>query len=342
MVSKQRRVTLFIIAGVMIILLNFIKLPYYINMPGDAYELQPIIEVEGGDDSEGKFMMTTVGVSRGKVNVLTYLWAKVAPHHDLIPAEQMRSKGETDQEYFYRQLHMMDMSQNVAVAVAYEKANKKINYHYNGVFVMSVIEGMDARDKLEVGDRIFEVEGKPILNSEEFIGYVGSLTQGDQIQLSIERDGKVMKKVVKISPFPTDPSKFGVGISLVTDREIEVDPKIKIDTETVGGPSAGLMFTLEIYNQLLEGDLTKGYKIAGTGTINYEGVVGPIGGISHKVVAADKAGADFFLAPNETNAIDSNFNEAVKTAVELDTDMEIIPIDTLEDAIEFLDSLEEK
>ncbi|MBM7659478.1 PDZ domain-containing protein [Bacillus mesophilus] len=340
--SKQKRITLFIIAGTIILLLNFIKLPYYLNMPGDAYELPPIIEVEGGDDSEGKFMMTTVGVSRGKVNVLTYLWAKVAPYHDLIPAEQMRSRGETDQEYFYRQLHMMDMSQNVAVAVAYEKANKKVNYQYNGVFVMSVIEGMDARDKLEVGDRIFEVEGKPILNSEEFIEYVGSLTQGDQIQLSIEREGTVLNKVVKISPFPTDPSKFGVGISLVTDREIEVEPKIKINTDTVGGPSAGLMFTLEIYNQLLEGDLTKGYKIAGTGTINYEGVVGPIGGIKHKVVAADKAGADYFLAPNEMNAIDSNFNEAVKTAAELDTEMEIIPIDTLEDAIEFLETLDEK
>ncbi|YCA13453.1 PDZ domain-containing protein [Bacillus sp. AK128] len=340
--SKQKKIVLFILATVLVILLNTIKLPYYLNMPGDAYELSPIIKVEGGDESEGKFMMTTVGVSRGKINILTYVWAKVAPYYDLIPAENMRVEGETDDEYFYRQLHMMDMSQNVAIAVAYEKAQKQINYQYNGVFVMSLIEGMDARNKLEVGDRIFEVEGEPLLNSEQFIEYVGNLKEGDQIKLSFERDGSILNESITLSPFPTEPSKVGVGISLVTDRDIDVDPEVFIDTETVGGPSAGLMFTLEIYDQLVENDLTKGYQIAGTGTINYEGVVGPIGGITHKVVAADKAGAEFFFAPNENGEVDSNYNEAVKTAIELDTDMEIIPVDTLSDALEFLESLEEK
>jgi PDZ domain-containing protein len=342
MVSKQKKITLFIITTILVILLSIIKLPYYLNMPGDAYELPPIIEVEGGDESKGKFMMTTVGVSRGEINILTYLWSQIAPYHDLIPAENMRVEGETDAEYFYRQLHMMDMSQNVAIAVAYEKADKQVDYQYNGVFIMSVIDGMDAKNKLEVGDRIFEVEGKPLLNSEEFIEYVGHLTEGDQLKLSIEREGKILNKEVMISSFPTNPNKYGVGISLVTDREIDVEPKVKINTETVGGPSAGLMFTLEIYNQLTEGDLTKGYKIAGTGTINYEGVVGPIGGITHKVVAADKAGADYFFAPSENNAIDSNYHDAIQAALELETDMDIIPINTLDDAIKFLEALDKK
>lgn len=342
MVGKNKKIVLFMVVTAVIIILNIIKLPYYLNMPGDAYELSPIIEVEGGDEGQGKFMMTTVGVSRGKVNVLTYLWAKVAPFYELIPAERMRVEGESDQEYFYRQLHMMDTSQNVAIAVAYELANKQVEYQYNGVFVMSVLEGMDAKGKLEVGDRIFEVDEKPLLNSEEFIEYVGNLKEGEQVELSFERDGEVMTEQIKISPFLSEPTKSGVGISLVTDRDIDVEPEVAIDTETVGGPSAGLMFTLEIYNQLTEGDLTKGYNIAGTGTINYEGVVGPIGGIVHKIVAADKAGADYFLAPNENNEEDSNYIEAVKTAKELDTDMKIIPIDTLEEAIEFLNSLQDK
>ncbi|WP_246940246.1 SepM family pheromone-processing serine protease [Bacillus pinisoli] len=340
--SKNKKIALFIFATIVVVGLNIIKLPYYLNMPGDAYELSPIIEVDGGDAAEGKFMMTTVGVSRGKVNVLTYLWAKVAPYYELIPAERMRVHGETDQEYFYRQLHMMDTSQNVAIAVAYELANRPVEYKYNGVFVMSVIEGMDAKGKLEVGDRIFEVDNKPLLSSEEFIEYVGNLEKGDQVELSIEREGEVMKKQIIISPFPTEPTKTGVGISLVTDRDIDVQPEVKIDTNAVGGPSAGLMFTLEIYNQLTEGDLTKGYKIAGTGTMSYEGVVGPIGGIVHKIVAADKAGADYFLAPSEQGATDSNYTDAVHTANELGTDMKIIPIDTLDDAIRFLQSVEQQ
>ena len=78
-----------------------------------------------------------------------------------------------------------------------------------------------------------------------------------------------------------------------------VDPKVKIDSHEIGGPSAGLMFTLEIYNQLVEDDLTRGHEIAGTGTINEKGEVGPIGGIQQKVVAASDAGAEVFFAPNE-------------------------------------------
>ena len=76
-------------------------------------------------------------------------------------------------------------------------------------------------------------------------------------------------------------------------------PKVTVKTDEIGGPSAGFMFSLEIYNQLTEEDLTKGYQIAGTGTIDADGTVGPIGGIEQKIVAADKAGAEFFFAPNE-------------------------------------------
>ncbi|MFZ3588039.1 SepM family pheromone-processing serine protease [Bacillus sp. DJP31] len=336
--SKRKIYTFFISTGIMLAILNFIKLPYFLNLPGDAYELAPIVKVEGGDAASGKFMMTTVGVSRGEINVLTYLWAQVAPHHDLIPSENMRPVGESDKEYYYRQLHMMDMSQNVATAVAYEKAGKQIEYQYNGVFVMSLIEGMDAENKLEIGDRIFKVEGNPLESSEQFIGYVEKMNAGDQLELSLERNGEELTREVKISPFPSDPDKFGVGISLVTDREIDVEPEVTIDASAVGGPSAGLMFTLEIYNQLTSGDLTSGYKIAGTGTINYDGVVGPIGGISHKIIAAKRAGASYFLAP----VASSNYTDAKNTAEEIGTEMKVIPVDSLDDAIKFLQTLQQK
>ncbi len=82
-----------------------------------------------------------------------------------------------------------------------------------------------------------------------------------------------------------------------------VDPKVKIDSHEMRGPSAGLMFTLEIYNQLVDEDLTRGHEIAGTGTINEKGEIGPIGGIQQKVVlAASDAGAEVFFAPNEKGA----------------------------------------
>jgi Lon-like protease len=338
-VSKRKQRFGMVLIVIVFITLNYIKLPYYLNLPGGAYELEPIVEVEGGDKASGSFMMTTVGVSKSEVNIFTYLWAHLAPYHVLIPSEDMRRTGESDKEYVYRQLHLMDSSQNAAITVAYEKANKQITYINNGVYVMKVIKGMDAEHKLLIGDRIFKVEGETLEDSNQFVERIGGLTKGDSVLITIERDEVVMDKEIFLRPFPNEPEKYGVGISLVTDQQLDVEPDIRIDANKVGGPSAGLMFTLEIYNQLTEGDLTKGMKIAGTGTINKDGTVGPIGGISQKIVAADKAGAKYFLAPNENSKPNSNYELAVKTVEEIKSNMKVIPINNFDEALNFLKSL---
>ncbi len=96
------------------------------------------------------------------------------------------------------------------------------------------------------------------------------------------RNGKQLKENLNVKTIPNGNGRVGIGVSIVTERELVVDPKVKINSHEIGGPSAGLMFTLEIYNQLVEEDLTKGHEIAGTGTINEKGEVGPIGGINQK------------------------------------------------------------
>jgi PDZ domain-containing protein len=102
------------------------------------------------------------------------------------------------------------------------------------------------------------------------------------------------------------------------------------------------MFSLEIYNQLNKEDYTKGYQIAGTGTIDPDGTVGPIGGIEQKIVAADKAGAEIFFAPNVKGGKDSNYPAAVKTARDIHSKMKIVPVDTFDDAINYLNKLPNK
>lgn len=102
------------------------------------------------------------------------------------------------------------------------------------------------------------------------------------------------------------------------------------------------MMSLEIYNQLTKPDETKGYDIAGTGTIDVDGKVGPIGGIDQKVVAADKAGKDIFFAPNQNGASNSDYKNAVKTAKDIDSNMKIVPVDTMQDAIDYLNKLKAK
>jgi PDZ domain-containing protein len=186
------------------------------------------------------------------------------------------------------------------------------------------------------------VDGKEFPSSETFIEYVSKKQAGDLVTFTYLRNKKTNEVSLPLKTFKEDNTKIGIGISLVDDKEIIVKPKVNVKTDEIGGPSAGLMFSLEIYNQLIKEDLTRGYQIAGTGTIDEEGNVGPIGGIEQKIVAADKAGAEIFLAPNEKGAKDSNYLVAVKTAKDIHTKMKIIPVDTFDEAVQYLEKLQDK
>ncbi|MGJ7910568.1 SepM family pheromone-processing serine protease [Neobacillus sp. LXY-1] len=315
-------------------------LPYFVSKPGMAKELAPIIKVENGYKDKGNFMLTTVRM--GRANIFSYLEAKVKKYEEIYPVDMILDKKETEEEYDLRQLHLMAGSKQNAIEVAYRKAGLPVKYNYKGIYVMQVLQDMPAAGRLEPGDRIFKVDGHSFPSSKEFIDFVSQKHAGDTITLTFMRK-KVEKTVpLQLKAFKDDPKKVGIGISLVDDKEIEVKPKVKVNTADIGGPSAGLMFSLEIYNQLTKDDLTKGYQIAGTGTIDAEGNVGPIGGIEQKIVAADKAGAEIFFAPNEKGAKNSNYKAAVKTAKDINTKMKIIPVDTFDDPVKYLKQLPEK
>lgn len=346
--GKQRtnRSTIrWVIFFVILLAINFYELPYYFTIPGDAKVLTEVIEVEGGHDYEGTFMLTTVRM--GQANVVNYVWAMFSDERELIPEHQIRPPEETDEQYQHRQLMMMASSQDVAVIVAYQHAGKTAFFENHGVFVTTVIPDMDAEGKLQMGDKIVAVDGQEVLESSRLLELLALFTIGDQVVLTVEREGEVEDVTIEIMPFPSDldptGEKGGIGIANpVTDRELIMDPMVTIDTSNIGGPSAGLMFTLEIYNQLFEEDITRGYDIAGTGSINEEGRVGRIGGVKQKVIASHHAGADFFFAPNEGGEAESNYQVAKETAESIGTNMIVVPIDTFEDAIDYLEGLEPK
>jgi Lon-like protease len=339
MIKKYKLRPLFI-ATVLILASSFFTLPYYVSKPGMAKELEPIIQVENGFDESGAFMLTTVRM--GKANIYSYLIAKASKYQEIYPENVIRDEDESDEEYSIRQLHLMESSKLNAIEVAYKKAKIPVDFLYKGVSVLNILPGMPAEGKLLPGDRIFKVDGNSFASSDLFIDYVKKKEIGDTIKLSIKRKETTKDVNISIAAFPKMPSEKGLGIELVDDKEIIVKPDVKVNTEEIGGPSAGLMFSLEIFNQLTEDDLTRGYAIAGTGTINSEGIVGPIGGIEQKIVAADKVGAEIFFAPNEKGAADSNYKAAVKTAKDIDTKMKIIPVDTFDDAVAYLEKLKTK
>ncbi|MBH0229033.1 SepM family pheromone-processing serine protease [Halobacillus yeomjeoni] len=310
------------------------RLPFYIYKPGTADALDPIVEVVDGYKSEGDMHLVTV--RGGQATPLQWVWAKLRPYHQVYSIDQIYPEGISEEEYHHAQLKMMESSQEAAKVVAYKAADRDITINYEGVYVMSVIEGMPAEGKLKSGDEITAVDGKEIQESKDLIDYVSDMGEGSKVTLTVNRDGKTLKKDIELAPFPDTPDKVGVGISLVTDRSIKVNPEVKVKSGEIGGPSAGLMFSLEIYDQLTEGDLTGGKLIAGTGEVNYDGDVGRIGGIDKKVVAAADKGIDIFFAPNEEGREDSNYQMAKETAEEIGTDMKIVPVDTFQEALEYL------
>ncbi|MFB1051916.1 SepM family pheromone-processing serine protease [Paraliobacillus sp. JSM ZJ581] len=337
MIWNKKRIILYVFLIIILMFVTLYRLPYYIYKPGTADALNRVVSVTDGFESEGDMHLVTV--RGGQATPLQYALALLDPFQDIKLLSDVFPEGVSQEEYFKAQLQMMESSQEASTVVAYEAANKKIDISYKGVYVVSVIEGMPAEKVLQTGDKIIAVNKQRVNTAESLIDLVDKQSTSSEITLTIEREDTKKEVEVGLVPFPDEPDRVGIGIQLVTDREVTVDQELNFSSGDIGGPSAGLMFALEIYDQLIEEDLTKGFQIAGTGEISYEGEVIRIGGIDKKVIAADEEGCDIFFAPNEGGAKDSNYQIALQTAKEIDSSMKIVPVDTFDDAINYLNDL---
>ncbi len=321
-----------------------IELPFFYSMPGSAIELAPIIEVESAyEDEQGALLMTTISLNR--TNIWEYLYAQVNPSMELLKLNQVKAHNETDEEYFARQRENMVTSQQKAIIVAFKQARVPIEIREEGAVLRHFIPGMPAEKLLKSGDRVVEVDHKPIKTGEELIQAFKGKIEGETSILKVVRGDTSLELEIEALPFPEQyqttegVNRMGVGIlSPETKLEIKPSKEVKFETENIGGPSAGLMFTLELINQLTKDDITNGHRIAGTGTMDMDGKVGPIGGAKHKVVAAERAGAEFFLAPDDGSAT-SNYREALQSATDKGLRIRVIPVTTIEDAMSFLSNL---
>ncbi len=347
--TKRHYISLFIVV-VIAIALNFYPIEKYVMRPGNAYNVGDFITVKNGDvDDEGSFSLMTVSIA--KATPATYLLAKIKKHHDILEVDAVRQQGEDENEYQVRQLKLMSDSQFNALYIAFTKADLPYTVSYKGVYVLNVLEKAAADGVLQAGDVVTEMDGQIISRQTELVNMLNKKNKGEEIELVIERDNELITKKVKLKEIPNTKGRIGLGITFAESKTIQTNPDVNADTEKIGGPSAGLMFTLEILNQLLEEDISKGYTIAGTGEMNEDGTVGRIGGIEKKVVAADKAGMEIFFAPDDEITeqmkannpdIVSNYEAATKTAKEIGTKMKIVPVKTVDDALNYLSTLKEK
>lgn len=338
-ISRRHIFFTFIIFAIAFFLMTF-ELPYYVYKPGHTAELHNIVTVEERHESSGKMQLVTVSGSHA--TPIDLLWSKVLKFHDLVPIGEARPEGMSDEEYMHGQLHLMESSQHASTVVAYKAAGKDVKVNFSGVHVMSVIEHMPAYDIVQIGDIIVSVDDQKIEEANDLISYVETKQVGETVHLQLMRNGETINETLKLTSFPDNPDKVGIGIQLVTERSIEVDPPIEFDSGKIGGPSAGLMFSLEIYNQLTEEDITKGYNIVGTGEVDFDGNVLRIGGVDKKVVAAHKKGCDIFFVPYENGEKDSNYEVAKQVAKQINTPMKIVPVDHFNDALQYLKKLPPK
>lgn len=328
----------FVLIGLIVLACFVLPLPYYVEGPGATIELSELITVNGKEDEHsGSFSLTSVGIRQA--TVATAAKAKVSDFEEVVSKDALMG-GATTEEYDQMQAYYMESSQNAAIEQALKLANKPYEMSYLGVYVMAIDSSSNFYGKIAVGDTVTKVNGQSFDNADALVDYVHNQTIGDTVTVTYLHDDKEKEASGKLIELPEpNKGKAGIGITLTSHTEIKTDEKIVFDVDNIGGPSAGLMFTLEIYQQLIDQDLRHGLDIAGTGTMNADGTVGQIGGIDKKVASAAESGAKIFFAPKGESTEDTNYADAKAAAKKLDTDMQIVPVSTLSDAVSYLEEL---
>ncbi len=324
-----------------------VPLPYYIESPGGATDIRQVLMVNGEEDQEpGSYNFVYVQVRQA--TALQLLAANFDKHSDIYTDEEMTG-GSSSEDYFRISQFYMETSQNLAKYQGLSLAGKQVSMDFFGVYVLSLAKDSTFKGILNVADTVTSINGKTFQSSAELIDYVSSLKLGSDVTVGYESLGE--KRTADGQIIKLDNGKNGIGIGLVDHTEVKADVPIEFQTAGIGGPSAGLMFTLSIYTQLADPTLRDGRDIAGTGTIEQDGSVGDIGGVDKKVISAAKAGATVFFAPN--NPVDkevlkenpealSNYDEAVKTVKEEGLDIEVVPVTTVQEAIAYLEKTKDK
>ncbi|MFT8390760.1 MAG: SepM family pheromone-processing serine protease, partial [Sporolactobacillus sp.] len=290
---------------VLLIAAYFIRLPYFVQSPGNAQSMAGLIKVNGGQKINGKYSL--VYIYLGQANIYDYLWARFDGNRytTLVKENTVMLPGQTTKEYNLIQNNYMRNAQQSAAYVAYKASGHKARVTGEGVLVLDVMPSMPSAKVLKSGDIIIGLNNQRIKTYDELDRRVKKMALGDPLRLTVLRGGKTKHVTAVIAKFPKTAAsgKQAIGIGIYEDNYFKtaVSPNIHFAIRNIGGPSAGLMMALDIYDQLNAHDLAKGRAIAGTGTIDRDGEVGPIGGIEEKIVAANRSHANVFFAPEADN-----------------------------------------
>lgn len=308
---------------------SIVQVPYYAIAPGRPVNTAPLVSVVDGPsfDPVGEIFLTTVSLRR--TTVLEAVTGWIDPAVDVVKEEVILPPGTPPSQLRATNLEAMDGSKQAALGVAYEALGFDA-IRGTGATVATVVDGTPAAGALASGDTIVAVGGQQVGLSFEVSMALDALAPGDPVVLGVEAaDGTRRDEQVVLGANPDLPGRPFLGVLLQTrDFVLEFPYDVSIDSEEIGGPSAGLAFTLEVLDRLTEGELTGGMEVAATGEMGLDGRIGPIGGAAQKGVAVEDAGIRLFLVPR------ANLEQARR---EISDALRVEPVDTLEDALRILE-----
>lgn len=301
---------------------------YYIVIGGGISDISDRVVVENGDSSDGSFNLSYVSELKG--TTLSYLLSYVMPHWKRVSMDDY--KYTTDEDYqdieFRSELDLLSSNSN-AIYYAYQLADKPCEVVKTDVYV--IVKFPEYDNPLEVGDKLLKVNGVLCANLVEFQEAIQKV-EGNSVHVTVLRDGKEMELTSKLYE---EENRKVLGVGLQSFTTYDVDPEVEFQFEkNESGPSAGLITTLSIYDQLTKGDLTKGKLIVGTGTIEADGSIGQIGEVEYKLLGAVDGGAQVFLVP-----AGENYQDCKKMKKEENLDIKLISVKNIDDAIKKLKDL---
>lgn len=299
---------------------------YYAITPGAAYEIGPRLKLDQEHRREmGRSAFTAVYAQ--PASWLEVLRVKAFGRAEMVPADDVRPPGTSQQQVNEANKRLIDESKPVAAIVGLRAAGFDAGVTGQGAQVESVLDGSPADGVLQKDDVIVAVDDQTVDTTTTLIELVRRHAVGDQVRLAVVRAGQRQDATLRTAPSPTEAGRAIIGVTISTYQfDVRLPFPVEVDTDDVGGPSAGLMLALAILDAVTDGDLMRGYYVAGTGTIAADGTVGPISGAAEKVLAAQKDGAQVFLVPR------ANYDDARKWP----SSLRIEPIDRFDDALRFL------
>lgn len=314
---------LYLITMILIIIISNIRLPYYVDAPGGIININDRIVTDTKTEYEGSLNM--LYVTQYQATVPIYLMSYLIKDWDLESITENQISNETYEEIDARNKIMLNNSIANATYVAYKEAGKQIDTKSIKHLVVATLKD---DINIKIGDEILQINDIQIDNLNDIKKIIDTHNIGDTLKIKLNRNSKTIEVNTKISNVE---GQKALGIVVMSNYEYETNPNIELKFRNgESGSSGGLMMSLSIYSAISGKDILKGRNIAGTGTIDIDGTVGPIDGIKYKIIGAVKNNMDIVLVPS------GNYKEAQKVVKEKNYNIKLVEVKTFKDAISYL------